>query len=389
MSGSTPAAPEPAPASTGSQVLAASAALASVAPTRRGAVLLLASGRSDLVKAVPLLDALAAQPDLPPALLVSVAARGARWIDLEGSSGTVSQRIVLGDDVDATMLESRFERLLAQCAPRAVLVLDGDARSQRCAAVAHRQGVPLVHVGTDPQGADESAESPRAAIARIAGLRFACQSAPGCGDPGAVEVGSLLVDAIQAVQRQSGSPTAPELSRVLDERRGYALAWLKQPPVGCGRPWREERVELLHEVALDLPVVWPMAPAVQPLPGRAGLGDGIVRIDELDHAGFIALMADATCVLTDSLDVIEEAAALAVPCLSLGPRHASERAFGGWLPAVPVGHSAARATRAVWDAMFNLAPPVTPPALWDGRSASRIATAMTAWLGKAAAKRAG
>jgi type II secretory pathway predicted ATPase ExeA/UDP-N-acetylglucosamine 2-epimerase len=369
-------------------------------PDCRGAVLLLASGRSDHIKAVPLLRALVANADLPPAVLVSLEARGTRWLDADrgGSrdagradgpdigASIASRHLVLGGEAGHSTIESRFARLIEECAPRAVVVFDGDAQAQRCVAVAHELEVPVVHVGTDSQGDDESA-LPRSAIASVARLRFACQSRS--SDRSSIQVGNLLVDAIQlAEQRSSRAAMTPELREVLDDARGYALAWLKELPAGRGQPWHDERVELLREVALDLPVVWPMAPPATPLVPQGGAArgpaDGIVRIDELDHAGFIALMADATCVLTDSLDVIEEAAVLAVPCLSLGPRHASEREFGGWLPAVPVGRSAARAARAVRDAMFNLWPAVTSPANWDGRTASRIATCFAAWLAETA-----
>src|SRR5207245_2542361 len=101
--------------------------------------------------------------------------------------------------------------------------------------------------------------------------------------------------------------------------------------------------------------------------------DRIACIDELGHAGFIRLVRDATCVLTDCLDVMEEATALDVPCLSLGERHEGQGEEGGWVSGVHVGSSATRATRALWEILFNGADSLAPPALWDGHAAPRIA----------------
>ncbi len=345
---------------------------ASVPATSTGALLLVASGRSDHVKALPLLQAMALRGDLPPAVLVSLA-RYSAWHpdhDPHTLAGIAQQPILLGEGAERPIeaIGARFRHLLEACKPRAVVVFDGDALSQRCASIAHELDAPLVHVGTDAQGFDElnALQSPRAVIGHLAGLRFSCQSRPQDNDPDrpSVQVGSPLVDAIALAEQSPGRSQATVTPcAFVDAGRGYAVAVLKEPHANGESQSFEEILALLREVSLDLPIVWPTR---RPAPGggAAGANERIARIDELGHAAFIGLMGDATCVLS----------------LSLGPRHASQLDRGGWLPVVQVDSNSERATRAVWQTMFNLSPPVTSPALWDGHAATRIAEHLAAWL---------
>jgi len=366
----------------------------------RGSLLVVASGRSDHIKAVPLLHAIARRRDLPPPVVVSVS-DGSPWRlnhDLHASAGRAQQPIMLVNDKQPMLdqVEARFARLVEKCQPGAVIVFDGDPVSQCCATVAHELQVPLVHVGADAQGAAEFADprSSRAAIGRLADLRFDCQSAE--QDAGfaraslSVGVGNPLLDAVYlALQMAMQSPRRAEQRlpprEYMDDRRGYGVVALKQLPTDAGSACRQEVVAVLRDVSRDLPLVWPMRRATVLAMRSSGLartlaGDRIACIEELGHAGFVRLLHDATCVLTDCLDVMEEAAALGVPCLSLGARHASHVGAGGWLPGIEVGHSVTRARRAVWEILFNIGKRIAPPSLWDGHAATRIAAHLAHWL---------
>lgn len=341
-------------------------------PVAEGALLVVANGRSDHIKAGPLLKALAARDDLPPAMLVS--AEG----DTQG-------------DLDAS-----FRGLLQRRRPAAVIVFDGDSASLRCARIAHALDVPLVHVGADRQSLDEAldGDSPRGAIAHLADLRFDCQPASArevLSRPGdALPVGSLLVDALQSTLQSSAQPDRDDASQAIatqhaDGHRGYGVVVLKAPAADAPAVWRQDLIALLRDVSRDLPLVWPMRHAMLLAGRESGLArtiaaERIACIEALDHAAFIRLLCDATCVLTDCADVLEEAAALGVPCLSLGLRHAAHIDAGGWLPGIDVGASVTRAARAVWQVMFNGVEPLPRPPLWDGQAAARIAAHLAQWF---------
>ena len=370
-----------------------------IAAIARGALLLVASGRSDHIKAVPLVRAMGSRRDLPPPVIVSVS-DGSAWRlnrDLHAFVGLAQQPVSLVDDAQPMLdqVEARFERLVEQCRPGAVIVIDGDPVSQCCATVARRQGVPLVHVDADAQGAEEFTDplSARAAIGRLADLRFDCQC-PQQGDgftraAWSIGVGNPLIDAVSLALQMAQSPRRADQRRSprerMDDRRGYGVVALKQLRADARSPCRQEVVAVLRDVSRDLPLVWPMRRATMLAMHGSGLArtlahDRIACIEELGHAGFVRLLRDTTCVLTDCLDVLEEAAVLRVPCLSLGARHAGHVDAGGWLPGIEVGSSVTRATRAVWEVVFNGGESVAPPALWDGHAATRIAAHLARWL---------
>ncbi len=365
-----------------------------------GSLLVIASGRSDYIKAMALMRAADRQPGLPPTVAVGLS-DGTPWhlnLDHRLYLGWAHRLVSLADGAPMTRqeVEARFGRLVEQCQPKAVVILDGDAMSHRCAILAVRHGVPVVHVGADAQTLDERDDprSPRAAISQLASLRFDCQHADAAG--GAVQarpshaVGNLLIDALylawEVAKWNAGVAGRPMASsKHIDERRGYGVVALKQPPEQTGEPLRPGALALLREVSRDLPLVWPMRHDTMLLAHKSGLartleGDRIARIEELGYVNYVRLMRGATCVLTDSADVMEEAAALGVPCLSLGVRHVSRANAGGWLPATEVEGNAKAATRAVWQILFSGAGDAALPDDWDGEASTRVAHELALWL---------
>jgi type II secretory pathway predicted ATPase ExeA/UDP-N-acetylglucosamine 2-epimerase len=363
------------------------------------AIWLLTAGRSDEVRAVPLLRAMQAHGALPAALVAS-ASDGSFWQlnrALHAFAGIAPRLVVLGavEELGMQALQERFDALLSRRPPRALVVFDGSACALRCAEIAHERGVPIVHIGASAQGVDEPADNlnTRSAIARLAALRFdggTSATQAWTRDHRVVAAGNLLVDAVHLSLRMSvqGLPCAveqPVFDRYRGDLRGYGVIVLKQAARGAAGPCHEETAAVLRAVSRDVPLVWPMRrAALQSMQGtrvaRMFAGDRIACIEELSHAAFLRLLRDATCVLTDCLDVQEEAVALGIGCLSLGARHAASVDAGGWLPVVEVGRSVTRATRAVWQMTFGGGAQVAPLALWDGRTAARIASRLGGWL---------
>ncbi len=97
------------------------------------------------------------------------------------------------------------------------------------------------------------------------------------------------------------------------------------------------------------------------------------------YAPYVELLRNATCVLTDSWNLQEEASALGIPCLMMGvyPQRIETPVIAS---TVMVGNSRALATRAVWDCLFNGGKHGQIPPLWDGRAAGRIAAHLAEWL---------
>jgi type II secretory pathway predicted ATPase ExeA/UDP-N-acetylglucosamine 2-epimerase len=364
---------------------------------RRGGLMLVAGGRSDHVKAVPLLLALEACADLPPPHLFSACGRQGwelnrqlhRFVGLATEPLESSAAVPLELDE----LSTRFEAALARHEPDAVVVFDGNARSQCCASICRERDMPLVHVGSDPQGVAELFDpgAPRAAIARFADLRFHCQPSGIMTDADVtartVDLGNPLIDAVRLaleMEMRDAELANPAIgAALLDERRGYGVVALKAWDDDATSRRSQELLTLLREVSRDLPLVWPMRRPnlANPQLARMLQGCHVTCVEELGHGGFVSLLRDATCTLTDCLDVIEEAAALHVPAISLGARHVGQAADGGWLNDAETDRSVARVTRAVWQIVFNGGREVDTPPRWDGHAAPRMAAFLSEWLG--------
>lgn len=360
-----------------------------VEQTTPGLIFIVASGRSDHVKAVPLLLALAGRPELPPAVLVSVS-DDSEW-DLDrhwhASVGLTSRRIKLSRHNMSA--EVAFHGVIDRHHPCAVIVLDGNSISKGCAHVAHGANIPLIHVGSDPQSLMEQGGIPSArhVIRRLARVCYCCQP-PIANDEESpdpipsVYVGNLLVDAVHMavhpkVSREGDQWTPSQVP--LDNYAGYGVVAVKE----SGNIAQHATLALLREVSRDLPLVWPSRRAFASDGGglfRELAGHDVACIGEVGHIAFIRLLRHATCVLTDSFAVQEEAATLGVPCLLIGDDEHCHIGTGNWLPGLKVGLSPTRATWAVWEVLFNVRPYVQLPSLWDGNAAVRVAAHLSGWL---------
>jgi UDP-N-acetylglucosamine 2-epimerase len=202
-------------------------------------------------------------------------------------------------------------------------------------------------------------------------------------------VGALLVDSLQIALRQlMGAPRAgapPGTPKpFLADRTGHALVVLNKRVNVCDGQSLTDLVSILRDVSRDVPLIWPMHTRVEEQLKKFRLdsliaGERIAPIPQQAYTPYVDLLRNATCVLTDSWNLQEEAAALAIPCLMLGlyPQRMDSAAIGS---TISVGNSRQRATRAVWDCIFTGGKRGRIPALWDGQAAHRIAEHLAAWL---------
>ena len=357
-----------------------------------GMILIVSCGSSDHVKSVPLLLALGRCAEIPPALVVSMADDN-QW-DLDrhwhDSVGLANPRIRVSDDVSRLgSAKLAFQIVLDRYRPVAVIVFDGSSIARDCAQTADEHAIALVHVGSDAQGRMEQdgVLSARYVIRQLAGLRFDCQSPIAAAE--SVDtfehafVGNLLVDAVHlaadaATSRIESDQRTPARMQ-LDRYQGYGVVALREHDDLA----MHDALPILREVSRDLPLVWPSQRVLESRmsgPAWELAGQDIACIEPVGHIAFVRLLRSATCVLTDSYDVQETAAALGVPCLLLLDDQSCHVGTGGWLSGFSVGRSPTKATWALWQVMFNMRPLVQLPPLWDGEAAGRIAAHLSAWL---------
>ena len=166
------------------------------------------------------------------------------------------------------------------------------------------------------------------------------------------------------------------VARGLPEK--YAVATVHRPANVDDPIAAKELVTSLSRVARRLPMLLPLHPRGRETLKEAGLMEvvGIDVIAPLGYLEFMALLAGATLVLTDSGGIQEETTVLGIPCLTL--RENTERPITITMGTnLLVGTDPDRISEAA--DRFLADPPVGRiPPLWDGRAGLRIAEILVA-----------
>lgn len=278
----------------------------------------------------------------------------------------------------------RFEEVLLQHKPQAVLVV-GDVNSTiACGLVAVKMGIKLIHVEAGLRSFDRSMpeEVNRMLTDRISDLLF-CTEQSGVdnlaseGTPAdrVHLVGNVMIDTLRKNLRKA------EESRVLQDLelidRGYAVLTLHRPsnvddPVTLGR-----LLDVIDIIQRDMPVVFPIHPRTRKNLMESGLAarlkgmSALKLVDPVGYLDFLKLMSSAQIVLTDSGGIQEETTILKVPCLTL--RNTTERPITAEIgSSYLVGNDPEKILSVYRDIRAGRAREPKIPPLWDGQAAKRI-----------------
>ncbi len=368
-------------------------------------LLCVVGGQGEHVKAAALMHALAGRPELPVTLLVRCYANSAferhrdMFAGLDVAGRLVSLGIAGGTYAGrAAELMKRFEFVVDHCQPAAVIVFDGSDAALSCGLVASRKGLPVLHVGAGLRSGSnaDAADITRRLADQLSDVLYTAEpqanqqlAQEGVASERIQFVGNPLADALQIALRTK-LPVANPRERLglpanlLSDRNGYGVVILDAMPNVGDRQVLSELIAILRAVAHDVPLVWPMHTRTREQLSRFKL-DAIVASERIatlpsqSYPSLVQLMSNATCVITDSWNVQEEATVLSIPCLTigLGQERATTVAVGSNLV---VGRNKALATRAMWDCIFNGGKRGRLPELWDGHAATRIAEHMSGFL---------
>jgi len=273
-----------------------------------------------------------------------------------------------------------LEPVVGEVDPDIVLVV-GDVNSTLAAAlVAAKLGIPVAHVEAGLRSFDWSMpeEVNRVVTDRLSTYLFTTE--PSANDnlrrEGVPEeriyfVGNTMIDTLDRHLEAARALNAP--ARYGVSQREYALATLHRP-ANVDEPGALAAIAAaLSKIAESIPVLFPAHPRTVDSIERFGLGSAFGRTQVLSprpYLEFLALMADARVVLTDSGGVQEETTALGVPCLTLRPnteRPVTVTAGSNRLVRVE--------TRAIVDEALKARhhSVIRRPERWDGRAAERTA----------------
>src|SRR5260370_21610230 len=279
----------------------------------------------------------------------------------------------------------RFEPVLLEQRPDAVLVV-GDVNSTlACALTAVKIGIPIAHVEAGLRSFDASMpeEINRLLTDQISRWLFVTEQSgldnlqrEGIPRDRMYFVGNVMIDTLLACRAVS------ENSGILDQLglqdRGYAVLTLHRP-ANVDEPFVLQGIMAAgRRLQEEPPIVFPLHPRPRKfLTGElSGAMPNLRPTEPLGYLEFQKLIAHARLVMTDSGGIQEETTVLDVPCLTL--RDNTERPITVQQGTNQlVGLNPERIVSAALEVLGNSPRAGRIPPLWDGGAAIRIVDILT------------
>lgn len=276
-----------------------------------------------------------------------------------------------------------FEETIESVRPDLVLVY-GDVNSTVAAAlVCAKLRVPVAHVEAGLRSFDRTMpeEINRLVTDQICDLLFtpSADADENLAREGVTPdkihlVGNVMIDTLVRLLPQAMSRW-PDLQAGLAINEPFGLVTLHRPSNVDDPETLCTILETLDGISGRLPLLFPAHPrTVKRAQDRGLLRDSprLKVVSPLSYLSFLAAMAHAAVIITDSGGIQEEATFLGVPCLTL--RSNTERPITTNLGTnILVGHDMERLVREVAGILDGGAKRGEVPPLWDGRAGERIA----------------
>ena len=368
-------------------------------------ILCVVGARPNFMKIAPIMRALAAAPGLTASLVhtgqhYDAAMKHAFFDQLHIPQPDVDLEVGSGSHAEQTaQIMLRFEPVLDERRPDAVLVV-GDVNSTiACALVAVKKGIPVIHVEAGLRSGDRSMpeEINRILTDQLSELLFTTEAA--AADNLAREgisldkvhfAGNVMIDTL-FYNLASATPASTTLAAAdhAEWAANYGLLTLHRPANVDDPVTLKRLLETLVEVSQGTPLAFPVHPRTRARIEAAGLEELLASgcfalLPPQGYLEMLGLMRDAALVLTDSGGIQEETTALGVPCVTL--RDSTERPITvseGTNTVVGSDKQAILAAVAAIHAGEGKAG--RQPALWDGHAAERIVATVSNWCGVARA----
>lgn len=285
--------------------------------------------------------------------------------------------------IQTAAILTAIEPVLIERDPRIVVVY-GDVNSTLAAAIAAAKiGIPVAHVESGLRSHDASMpeEINRRLVDHLSSLLLVTSPDAwenlrfeGLADERAVEVGNPMIDSLVSMSnRLDFAKRRQELGLPAE----YLIATIHRP-ANVDDPGNTARVlALLEDLGTRIPVLLPLHPRSRSTLKAAADLPGLRVTGPMDYPDFLAAVAGARAVLTDSGGVQEETSFLGVPCVTI--RATTERP-------VTITHgtnqlaSIDEAAAAVCRALEEPRPGPAQIPLWDGHAGERIAAALLDWV---------
>lgn len=279
-----------------------------------------------------------------------------------------------------------------------VLVVYGDVNSTMAATVvAAKLHIPVAHVEAGLRSFDWTMpeEINRLVTDRLASLLLtpspdgdANLLREGADANSIRRIGNVMIDSlIDSLPAADNAAALATLGLSAGDR--YVLATLHRPASVDDPRLLRQLLEVLSQVAIDTPVVFPVHPRTRAkIQGDTTLSSRLILCEPLDYLSFIALERHATLVITDSGGVQEETTFLGVPCLTVRDNTERPITISSGTNKL-IGRDPAALLRAARAQLAAARQPHTAPELWDGHAGERAADAIIEFIEREPAGRRG
>ena len=292
-----------------------------------------------------------------------------------GSHGAQTARVLERCEAALVELTERGER------PDLVIVV-GDVNSTLAAALAAvKLGIPVAHVEAGLRSFDRTMpeEINRLATDAICDLLWASEisgvrnlRAEGVEESRIALVGNLMIDSLHR-HRAAARTAWRQLPLRAQTPEDYGVVTLHRA-ANVDDPARlRELLEVLGEIAREMPLVFPVHPRTEARVREAGFvwPDRVITAEPLGYQEFLGLVEGSQVVLTDSGGIQEETTAMGIPCLTL--RENTERPATVEEGTNVLAGTSLEGVRAAWSRRARRTErPVRTPQGWDGRAAWRV-----------------
>jgi UDP-N-acetylglucosamine 2-epimerase (non-hydrolysing) len=294
--------------------------------------------------------------------------------------------------VQTAEIMRRFEPVVDDFDPDAVLVV-GDVNSTiACALVAAKKQVAVIHVEAGLRSGDRAMpeEVNRVLTDQLSDLLFTTEPdgeanllREGVAGDRIHFVGNVMIDTLLA-NRERAVPASDTLAAALGSAvDNYGLVTMHRPSNVDNAEVLRGLLGVLAELSAELPLVFPIHPRTRARIAEFGF-DGLLSsanialTDPLGYLELLGLMADARVVLTDSGGLQEETTALGVPCITMRENTERPITVDNGTNTI-VGTDTARIRQVFDEIMQTGGKAGRVPELWDGRAAERIAAILRDW----------
>jgi len=348
-------------------------------------ILHVVGARPNFMKVAPVLRALATRPAVKQTLVHTGQHYDANMSDvffrqLEIPAPDVNLSVGAGSHAWQTAeIMIRFEPVVQQCEPDVVVVY-GDVNSTAAAAlVCAKLNVPVAHVEAGLRSFDRTMpeEINRLVTDQLSDLLLT-PSLDGNRNlaregiaPGKVAfVGNVMIDTLARLLPLAIQTVPADLPKC------YGLLTLHRPSNVDNPEILRSILQTLLEFTDELDIFFPLHPRTQRRLDEFGLTCLCQRkmrlMDPLPYVEFLGLQHRATCVITDSGGIQEEATFLGVPCLTV--RENTERPITVTCGTnTLVGRNMDLLTAEIRRILAGQGKLGARPELWDGRAGERIA----------------